>query len=124
MQIHIGSWKLATGLDWRIPTNSREVSEAKRDRKDNMFVLAKHSHMSWLGFHEKATPGTYAAAILVGLIKPNAVVIHAVSETTSWVCYVRDGMPVAGRDLVLPHDEANKLSREWYGRNEAAKRLR
>lgn len=119
MQITIGRWSLATGIDWLLPKNDQEISEAKKARKEDMFVLAKQSHMSWLGLHAKTEPGSHAGALLVGLIKPNAVVLHPVSETMSWVCAIRGGMPIVGRDLVLPHDDADKTARDWFGRTDS-----
>jgi hypothetical protein len=118
MQITIGRWSLATGLDWLLPKNAHETSEAKKGRKNDMFVLAGRTHMSWLGFHKNAAPGVHAAALLVGLVRQNAVVLHPVSDTMSWVCSIRDGMPTVGRDLVLPHADAENTARDWFGRGD------
>ncbi|MCU6502307.1 hypothetical protein LPN04_31380 [Rugamonas sp. A1-17] len=119
MQITIGRWPLAMGLDWQLPKNSQEISEGKKSRKEAMFVVAKQAHMSWLGFHSKTGPGVFVAALLVGLVEPNAVVLHSLNDGNAWVCMLRDGMPIVGRDLVLPAEEATKKAREWSGRSDS-----
>lgn len=116
MLITVNQWNLAIGLKWQIPKSRNEVAQAKGANKGKGYVLAKTDHMQWLGIHDEVGGNYFAGALLIGLIHPNAIVIHPLPNGMAWICALQDGMPIVGRDLVLGLDDANGQVRQWLGR--------
>lgn len=122
MQTHFQNWSLALGVDWSMPSNAKEIrAEKKRHTKDH-FVLSSVAGQNWLGFHPPVVGTVYAGALLVAMVKPNAVVYVPVNPrvegdqtlySDAWVCAISDGMPVVGYDKVLPLADARSLAVEW-----------
>ncbi len=122
MQTQFGDWSIALGIDWSFPSNLREVRAEKKRRAKDYFVLSSVGSQHWLGFHAPVPGKVYAAALLVAMVKPNAVVYFPVNEyseggntmySDAWVCAISDGMPVPGYDKVLPIVEARNTAIEW-----------
>lgn len=115
MRTTIIDWEVAVGVEWLMPTDARELKEARKARSSQHFVLASVGRQQWAGFHD-ATEGktkVYAAALLVAIVKPNAVVYSPLSRDEAWVCAIADGMPVVGYDKVLPSIDARSTAIEW-----------
>lgn len=114
MQTQFGDWLIALGVDWSMPSNAGEIRAEKKRRAKDYSVLSSVSGQHWLGFHEPVAGKVYAGALLVAMVKPNAVVFHPIDEGNAWVCAISDGMPVPGRyDQVLPLAEARNTAIEW-----------
>lgn len=122
MQTQFGDWSIALGIDWSMPSNAREIRAEKKRRAKEHFVLSSVGGQNWLGFHAPVTGKAYAGALLVAMVKPNAVVYFPCNEykdgdhimySDAWVCAISDGMPVVGYDKVLPLAEARNTAIEW-----------
>lgn len=114
MQTQFGNWAIALGIDWTMPGDAREVRAAKKSRqKDASVQMNSVTGQRWLGFHAPASGKVYAGALLVAMVKPNAVVYQPLDENRAWVCAISDGMPVVGHDKILPASEARNTAIEW-----------
>lgn len=113
MIIEFGSWKVALGMEWVMPTSKAEIRAEKKARAKQNFVFSEASGQYWLGFHSAVTGKVYSAAFLVALVKPNAVVYCPVDDAHGWVCAITEGMPVVGYDKILPLSEARSTAIEW-----------
>jgi hypothetical protein len=124
MQGRFGTWTLAMGMTWYMPTNSREIKAYKKQHRNEAFVLRGREREQFLGFHPLGAGSAHAAALVVGLVVPNAIVFAPISDgseganaTEAWVCAIVDGMPARDYDKVLPLDEAHSLANEWISLN-------
>jgi hypothetical protein len=113
MQTTFGDWTIALGIDWSMPSNAREIRTEKKRRTKQDFVLSSVAGQNWLGFHAPITGKVYAGALLVAMVKPNAVVYCPCDDSNAWVCAIYEGMPVVGHDKVLPIAEARNTAVEW-----------
>lgn len=113
MQTELGSWSIALGIDWTMPSDASEVRAEKKMRPKHSHVLmSSATGQRWLGFHEPVSGKVYAGALLVAMVKPNAVVYQPLNDTHAWVCAIRDGMPAPGYDKVLPASEGRNAAIE------------
>lgn len=120
MQTQFGNWAIALGIDWTMPSDAGEVraqkkkhAEQKEHAKDSFVLMTSSTGQRWLGFHAPVAGKVYAAALLVAMVKPNAVVYQPLNDQFAWVCAIQDGMPVVGYDKVLPASDARNTAIEW-----------
>ena len=100
-------------MNWSMPISRSEIRSARRRQAKNSCVLSSVGPQHWLGFHEALSGRVYAGALLVGMVKHDAIVFHPVSDDAAWVCAIVDGMPVVEFDKVLPLTEARDIAGEW-----------
>lgn len=116
MLTKIGNWTLVVGIDWTMPSDASEVrAERKKKERAGMATVLMQSNAGqrWLGFHAPLTGTAYAAALLVGMVKADAIVYQPLDDENAWVCAIQDGMPAPGYDRVLPASEARNTAIEW-----------
>lgn len=120
MQTQFGEWAVALGIDWTMPSDSKEVRAQKKKQaelaehaKDAFVLMTSDTGQRWLGFHAPVAGKVYAGALLVAMVKPNAVVYQPLGDGHAWVCAIQDGMPVVRHDKVLPAHEARDTAIAW-----------
>jgi hypothetical protein len=116
MLIQRGEWNLAIGVEWSIAGDAKELRKARKKHARSDFVVAEHERQErqkWVGFHEPVKGNVYAAALLVALVKRDAIVIYPISESQVWVCAIQDHMPVVERDCILPVETARETALGW-----------
>jgi|GEM_PF-4738874 len=114
MLVRFGKWAVAVGIDWLNPGKSEVSGVTKKHGGQARVHIDRKPYQIWLGFHEPVKGDVYAAAPLVGLVVSNAVILFPITEDLVWVCMVRDGMPAALHDLILPTEEGRNKAREWH----------
>lgn len=115
MRVKIGKWSVAFGLDWIMPSSASEARRERKARAKSAYVLAQMDRQQWLGFHPPVKGVAYCGALLVAMVKPNAIVVHPLNEDEVWVCAVQDGMPVVGYDQIMPIANGRNTALEWSG---------
>lgn len=113
MQIQVGDWSLVLGVEWLMPSNAKEVRAERKRHSGEDFVLVASASGRHLGFHPKVTGKAHAAALIVGIAKPNSVICQKLDADTSWVCFLQDGVPMSGSDRIMPSNRARDVANNW-----------
>ena len=113
MDTHVlpfGQHQLALGVNWSVKTPAEAKDEAQ---KASAFLIRKNADGSTASF---ATVDEGVAKIknlipcgaLVGVLYPEAIVMHPINDDQVWFCAISKGTPLPGMDVITTQEEAKK----------------
>lgn len=111
--------KYAIGMTWSdhvdMPTAKAAV---KVDRKP--YVMAESVSQQTSNFQTIAVGSysgdkfrvAYSAAMAVGLVEPNTIICQSLPDGRVWFAVVHSGVPYAGHDTIVTHEQADQLIKD------------
>jgi pilin accessory protein (PilO) len=113
--------KYAIGMMWaEHPDTAAAKSAVKSERKP--YVTAEsigqqdNSHIQTIAVGhyegEKVRGVVYSGAMAVGLVEPSTIICQSLSDDRVWFAVVHSGVPYAGHDNIVTHEEADALLKE------------
>lgn len=109
---------LVAGLHWGFH-DSRAAHRAEARRLEPSAMVLRQTDEGLLaGWQREPTsrrdPG-YAAALLIGAAHAEAIIFNALGGELTWICAIRDGLPLPGTDQVVPNEQADQQLAEFAG---------
>jgi hypothetical protein len=66
---------------------------------------------------EKVRGAVYSAAMAIGLVEPNTIICQSLTGDRVWFAVVHTGVPYAGHDAIVSHEEADSLLKDQIAFN-------
>ncbi|GKS73269.1 type 4b pilus protein PilO2 [Acidovorax sp. SUPP950] len=105
--VEIEGLRLAIALTW---TGAESTTDGRRFAgKNNAYLVKDVGGEIIAAAGGRDVIGLLAGGAVVGHVVPNAFVYHPLPDGRFWICLIRDGMPYAGYDQVVPAVEAAQL---------------
>lgn len=102
--LNLHNFVLALGVEWSHAGNKSDARNLIKSIRNGYLITLPSPHATgeqWIGAYKENPKKALAAAALIGLVVPNAIVCEQITETETWVCVIQDQMPVAGFDQLV-----------------------
>lgn len=114
---------LAVGGKWSLPSDKNEAAKEIKVNSDKYVADFRHGAeriIGIFGIPSLYKGKAYAAALAIGLVEPDAIVIQEIEEDQVWVAALREGVPLASYDVICSAGDARQILTDMLSYNPSA----